>query len=126
LVRIEALRSKGMNTKGRVHLIEEILDSEQKRFTKINPKLIDTRSNLNTDVIADICLICGVDGTHFEDKRDLIDRLLVGRRNSIAHGQNEFIHYNEIDSFVADVLSLMEHFRSLVENKAQKKSYLIS
>jgi hypothetical protein len=67
---------------------------------------------------------CGVDGSHFQDKRIFIDRMILKRRNAIAHGQTEFIEESDIDDLIADALGLMDHFRSLLENKVYTKSYL--
>jgi RiboL-PSP-HEPN len=105
-------------------LINDILDGGAGRFAYVNPDLVDTRSNLSADVIKDICVICGVDGGHFEDKRIFIDRMILKRRNAIAHGRQEFIEESEIDGLIADALGLMDHFRSLLENKVYTKSYL--
>jgi hypothetical protein len=85
--------------------------------------LIDTRSNLNTDVIKEICLICAVDPSQFETKRVFIDQLVLKRRNAIAHGQQEFIRESEVDDLVAQILGLMQHFRKLIENKVYLKQY---
>jgi hypothetical protein len=75
-------------------------------------------------VVKDICLICAVDGVHFEEKRTLIDVILLKRRNAIAHGQQEFIAEADIDDLVESVLALMAHFRNLLENKAYMGTYL--
>jgi len=71
----------------------------------------------------DICMICGVDASHFEDHRPFIDLLVLKRRNAIAHGQQEFIHEDEIDDLVAKLLGLMGAFRNLIENKVYTKAY---
>jgi hypothetical protein len=81
------------------------------------------KSNLSTDVIKDICLICAVDPSHFEAKRVFIDQLILKRRNAIAHGQQEFIDATEVDNLVAESLALMQHFRTLLENKVYLKAY---
>jgi len=78
---------------------------------------------LKTDVVKEICLICSVDPAHFETKRTFIDQALLKRRNAIAHGQQEFIQEDEIDNLVAEVLALMQHFRTLLENKIYLKLY---
>lgn len=49
--------------------------------------------------------------------------MILKRRNAIAHGQQEFIEESDIDSLIADALGLMDHFRSLLENKVYTKSY---
>jgi hypothetical protein len=74
-------------------------------------------------VIKDICVICAIDSHHFEQNRAFVDLLLVKRRNAIAHGQQEFIHEDEIDGHVTNILSLMGHFRNLLENKIYLKTY---
>lgn len=123
LCRLDALCQSRTGIKDRCDLINEILDSSCRRFKYINQDLIDTRSNLNTDVVKDICRICGVDSAHFEDKRTFIDLLLLKRRNAIAHGQQENIRVDEINDFVDNVIAIMDAFRSLLENKVYTKAY---
>lgn len=123
LGRLDALHQSRQSVRERCKLVNDILDGGNGRFSYVNPGLVDTRSNLNTDVVSDICLICGVDSTHFESNRGFLDVLLLKRRNAIAHGQQEYIHAAEIDEFVAKVLTLMELFRTLLENKVYTKAY---
>ena len=123
LVRLDALHQSRVTLEARCKLINDILDGTGGRFGYLNPSLIDTKSNLNTDVIKDICIICAVDSSHFEAQRTLIDILVLKRRNAIAHGQQEYIHVDEIDDLVNNVLALMDHFRSLLENKIYLKQY---
>lgn len=123
LRRMDALHKSRHSLQDRCALVSDILDGTSKRFAYVHPSLIDTRSNLNTDAMVDLCTICGVDAKHFEEKRTFIDLKLLKRRNAIAHGQLEFIHIDEIDDLVSDVLGLMAAFRSLVENKVYTKAY---
>lgn len=124
LVRLDVMNKTRLSIEGRCKLVNDILDGTENRFGYINPDLIDTRSNLSADVIKDICMICGVDGAHFEEKRPFIDVIVLKRRNAIAHGQQEYINESDIDDLVADTLALMQHFRSLLENKVYTKTYL--
>lgn len=123
LGRLGALHEGRMGVKARCELVNDILDGTGGRFSRLNPDLIDTRSNLNTDVIKDICIICGVDSSSFDQDRTFIDLILLKRRNAIAHGQQEFIQVDEIDDLVANVLALMGVFRNLLENKVYTKAY---
>lgn len=123
LARLDTLNQGRVGLEARCKLVNDILDGTDERFAFVNPRLIDTRSNLNTDVIEDICIICAVDPSHFEAQRTFIDVLLLKRRNAIAHGQQEFIQLDEVDGLVASVLALMEHFRSLLENKVYTRAY---
>lgn len=90
LIRLDALTQSRISVKERCNLINEILDGGSSRFSYINPSLIDTKSNLNTDVISDLCTICGIDDKHFMSKKTFIDTILLKRRNAIAHGQQEY------------------------------------
>lgn len=123
LGRLDSLHRNRTSLKERCRLVNDILGGAEGRFSYINPDLIDTRSNLSTDVISDICLICGVESEHFENHRTFLDVQLLKRRNAIAHGQQEFIQRDEIDDLVANVLGLMEAFRNLLENKIYTKAY---
>jgi hypothetical protein len=123
LIRLDALHKTRVSIEERCKLMNDILDGATGRFGYVHPDLIDTKSNLSADTIKDICLICGVDGAHFEDKRPFIDVIVLKRRNAIAHGQQEYIGEPDIDDLVADTLALMEHFRSLLENKVYMKAY---
>jgi len=75
LVRLDALYQSRSNVEARCKLIDGGAD----RFAYVNPDLVDTRSDLSADVIKDICVICGVDGSHFQDKRIFIDRMILKR-----------------------------------------------
>lgn len=124
LTRLDALHQSRANLQMRSKIVNDILDGTNGTFNYVNPALIDTKSNLSTDVIQEICLICSVDPSHFETKRFFIDHLMLKRRNAIAHGQQEFIQEGEVDDLVADTLGLMHHFRTLLENKVYLKQYV--
>jgi hypothetical protein len=124
LIRLGTMNKTRLGIEGRCELVNDILDGTGARFGYIHPDLIDTKSNLNADAIKDICVICGVDGAHFEDRRPFIDVIVLKRRNAIAHGRQEYISEMDIDGLVADTLGLMQHFRSLLENKVYMKTYM--
>jgi hypothetical protein len=123
LVRLDAMHQSKIGLEARCKFVNDILDGTSGRFNYVHPSLVDTKSNLNTDVIKDICTVCAVDSSHFESQRTFIDVLVLKRRNAIAHGQQEFIQPDEIDDLVANVLALMVHFRGLLENKVYTKAY---
>lgn len=124
LVRIDGLHKGRTSLEARCKLINDIIDGTVGKFNYVNPSLIDTKSNLNTDTIKEICIICSLDYTYFESQRDFLDQLILKRRNAIAHGRIEFIAESEMDKLVADILALMGHFRTLIENKVYLKKYV--
>ena len=123
LIRLDALHQSRASLETRCKIVNDILDGTTGTFRYVNPSLIDTKSNLSTDVIKEICRICSVDPSHFETKRIFLDQIILKRRNAIAHGQPEFIQESEIDGLVAEILGLMQHFRTLLENKVYLKDY---
>ncbi len=123
LVRVDALSQGRVSLEARCKLINDILDGKGEPFSYLNPALIDIRSNLNTDVIREICIICGIESTCFEQNRTFLDVLVLKRRNAIAHGQQEYIQVGEIDDLVANILGLMSFFRNQLENKIYTKAY---
>ena len=124
LARIESFFKSKSSTEESCSFISSILESQDSRFAYISPQIIDTKSNLSTDVINDLCLVCGFESDFFEENRIFIDVKLLKKRNAIAHGQDEGVDVRDIDLFVEVTLSLMEHFRTLIENKVYTKSYL--
>lgn len=124
LARLEAYSKNKQGTVASCTFIDSILTSKSKRFSHINPSLIDTKSNLNTDVINDLCIICGFNSEYFESQRSFIDVVLLKKRNAIAHGQDDAINDDQVDDLVAQTISLMENFRTLIENKIYSKGYL--
>lgn len=124
LARLDAFFRSKSSTQESCGFIASILESENLRFAYINPDLIDTKSNLNTDVIKDLCLVCGFNSEFYESKRIFIDFSLLKRRNAIAHGQDEGLDLSDADEVIDETIALMAHFRTLIENKVYTKSYL--
>jgi hypothetical protein len=123
LVRLDGLHQSRSSLEARCKLVNDILDGTSGTFRYVHHTLIDTKSNLSTDVMKEICVICSVDSSYFETNRIFLDQLVLKRRNAIAHGQQEFIEENEIDDLVANILAGMHHFRTLLENKVYLKEY---
>ncbi len=124
LIRLDRMNKVRLGIEERCKFVNDILDGAGARFGSMQPDLIDTRSNLSADTVKEICLICGVDGIYFEDRRFFIDIIVLKRRNAIAHGRYEYISETDIDDLVAGTLTLMQHFSSLLENKVYMRTYL--
>ena len=124
LARLDALYRSRISVTERCQLISDVLDSSQERFSRISPSLIDTRSNLNSDVMKSLCQICAVDFSYFEAMTVFIDVILVKRRNSIAHGEETYIDSDELDDLIEVGVGLMRAFKDALQNKAYTKSYL--
>jgi len=123
LPRLAALYSSRGSVAERCALVDEILNSEGQFFGRVNEDLVNTKANLNSDVLADICLVCGVAPTIFADKSDFIDVLLLKRRNSIAHGEDTLVALDDLDKIANETIELMRMFGDALENQVVLQSY---
>lgn len=124
LARIASFVSSKPNIKSRIDFIEEVQTATTHRFSYINPNLISTGSNLKFEILRDICVVCDIDIRIFEAHETFIDVMLLKRRNSIAHGDEAVVGFDEIDELVDRTVTLMRAFKNELENKVYAKTYL--
>ena len=123
LPRLASLSKSKSSIEGRCLLVEEILNAKSTQFRSVNKELIDTKSNLNSDVLRDICIICGVDFLIFESDTSFIDAILLKRRNAIAHGEETFVGRDDVDMLAEKTVSLMRTFGDALDNRIQLGSF---
>ena len=99
----------------------EILDSRSDRDFK---DVIDARGNLNYEALANILVAVGVSEVPYVTKRVLINEKLLGRRNSVAHGDFLLMDGAEYSDLHTQVLGLIERLGTDLENAAFTHSYL--
>jgi hypothetical protein len=90
---------------------------EQLKFTQ----KIDTKSNLKSNVLSEICEMFSIDFSDFQSQVGDIDRL-VHVRNSIAHGENSIVPRMEnVEKYIEAVTKsmdvLIEEIRKFVEDE---------
>jgi hypothetical protein len=81
-------------------------------------------SNLSSKILKDIVCTLGLDYKHFETKEKLIDEQLLKSRNTIAHGSYLSIDADIYTQLHSEMMSLMEIFKTELENAACQKRYL--
>lgn len=123
LPRLAALSTSKTSISERCSLLNEILDSSDRRFSRANEDIINTKANLNFDVFADICLVCCVPVQPFEDKSTFIDAILLKRRNAIAHGEDTFVHIKDLDELTTETVAMMRAFGDSLDNQVTLSSY---
>ena len=79
---------------------------------------VATNGNLKMDTLREICCLLGLDDKDYLLKRQLIDQKLLKNRNRIAHGERIFLQLHDYSELQAEVIELLEHFRTDVENAA--------
>lgn len=85
--------------------------------------VVDTQSNLSSDVFKEILWCLGIDYSHFETKEKLIDHRLLERRNFIAHGEQNEIDIQDFLELHDSILEMMDLLRNLIENQAVSQQF---
>jgi hypothetical protein len=123
LPRLAALSTSRTSIGERCALVDEILNSSDRRFSRVNEDLINTKANLNFDVLTDICLVCCVPIQSFADKARFIDVILLKRRNAIAHGEDAFVALEDLDQLTNEIVAMMRAFGDALENHVYLRDY---
>lgn len=85
---------------------------------------VPTEANLSSKVLRNISLAVGVNYSVFETKAVLIDERLLGKRNSVAHGQFLDLDFSEFEDTFNEVSQLLELWRNQIQNACALKLYL--
>ncbi|WP_396586966.1 MAE_28990/MAE_18760 family HEPN-like nuclease [Bermanella sp. R86510] len=87
-------------------------------------KSIDTKSNLNSKVLKELCNMFGFDFEKFKDVTSDIDRI-VNFRNRIAHGENSILpHTDSIEKYISSVTEATDLIMQEIDRFLSNKSYL--
>lgn len=121
LPRLGAMGQKSIEERG--NIVDAILAGPSERFSKVNDDLINTKANLNSDVIADICRVCGLKPSLYAGNETFIDVILLKRRNSIAHGEETLIGVEELDAVTDATIGLMRTFSNELQAQAYRGAY---
>lgn len=105
-------------------LVEFVLSGLSERCIIPYDTAINTKSNLSSEVLKDLLNTIGLDYSLFRSKEKIIDEKLLKSRNEIAHGQYLLLTFDSYLNLHEEVLSLLETFKTELENAATLKSYL--
>ncbi|MFD1190792.1 MAE_28990/MAE_18760 family HEPN-like nuclease [Phenylobacterium conjunctum] len=123
LPRLASLANSKGSISERCDIVDEILSGPGNQFKRVNEDLVNTKSNLNYDVLKDICLVCGISLDAFEGRETFIDIVLLKRRNAIAHGEDTLIGLEDLDLVADGTVELMRAFGDALENHAYLGAY---
>jgi hypothetical protein len=79
---------------------------------------INTKSNLNSEVLRDVITSLGLNYASFETKEKLLDEQLLANRNRIAHGHHSLVSVDEYIDLHGEILGMMQDFYDQVENSS--------
>lgn len=100
-----------------------ILDNQTTRAKIPTKNVVQTQSNLSTKALKEIMWCLGLDYSLYESKEKLIDLMLVGRRNHVAHGEAIEVGNDDFVDMADEVLGLMNTFKNLLENACISELY---
>lgn len=123
LPRLAVLSTAKSSIAERCALIDEIINSSDRRFSRVNEDLVNTKANLNFEVFTDICLVCGVSKEQFADRSNFVDVILLKRRNGIAHGEETLVELGDLNEISNGTISLMRSFGDALENHVVMQTY---
>jgi len=122
LKKVSKLKIKDIREK--VETINFLINEFDKPSNILTKNIIRTRSNLKYEIFREILFVIDIDEEIFSSNASLINDL-VDARNHIAHGNYLRVEYHTYNSMHTDVMSLMETFKTEVENAAVNESYMI-
>lgn len=107
-------------------------DCNEKKF-KVNVNdCVDTKSNLNVEVMDELLSMLGIDTDYFSNNILHIDNRLLRYRNAIAHGErtdnnpNYFVSSEDFDDLYEKVNELTDSFESLILNHLETEGYKVA
>jgi hypothetical protein len=115
--------NKGKNIQECITLIDEILFETSKPCKILDKDVIDTKSNLKFYVLKDILNSLGLEESFFNGKENFLDKKLVEPRNDIAHGTYRDVSYEDYKIVYDNIIPLMEHYKTLIENSVVLSKY---
>ncbi|MBM7866178.1 hypothetical protein GTO89_05505 [Heliobacterium gestii] len=118
--------SAGLSKKNQVHteLIDLILNHSEQVVSYDPNEVIDTQSNLSSNVLRDIMHTVGIDfDSAWKKKAPLIDHQLLKSRNEIAHGELVSVDITLFEQLHRFVLESLEQYKTEIENAAALEKY---
>lgn len=84
---------------------------------------VNTESNLSSTVFENIAISIGVSTAPYAAYANLIDKVLLDRRNKIAHGEYLDIDAPAFEHLVEEVLMLLRMYKTDIENLASMQAF---
>ena len=114
----------GLNFERKKVVAELALNSMENpvRFAD-SERIINTKSNLNFDILMDISTHLCLDNNAFMPWKHHLNAL-VHLRNNIAHGSTpNGLNYNIFEKYASSLIDLMEEFEKIIVNALDKRNF---
>ena len=108
-----------------ITLVDTILDKMDTKINFNSKQIIDTESNLSSDVLKNIFATIGIPyDSILAGKELLIDGSLLKNRNGVAHGEYIQIDSDTYNQLHQLVVELIDHIKNVIESQARTQAYL--
>jgi hypothetical protein len=107
-----------------VKMVEFLLEELNKKASLSYDRVINTESNLKSEVFQNIAVSLGLDTAPYITKFNFIDIGLLKRRNSIAHGEYLELDVKDYIDINENVVTLLRMYKNDILNAVVRKTYL--
>ncbi len=118
-----ALLGESRQAKTNIEVLDFVMSEMDKPARMALSNAIRTESNLTSIVFRNIAASIDVSIAQYEPRFPLIDESLVGRRNSIAHGEYLGLEPAEFIQLADEVQMMMRWYKNDLQNAATLKKY---
>lgn len=117
--------TESVNQKYLNDVLDRILNCNTQKASFSENNVIKTNSNLTSSVLESILTIVGIETDLFELRHNLIDEILVKKRNEIVHGENIDYDLDTLFELKENVVEMLNGFKDRFENAASLKEYMV-
>lgn len=118
-----ALLGDSRQAKTNIEVLDFVMSEMDQPAKMALSNAIRTEANLTSNVFRNIATSIDVSITQYESRFPLIDESLVGRRNSIAHGEYLGLKPGEFIQLADDVQMMMRWYKTDLQNAATLGKY---
>lgn len=85
--------------------------------------IIKTYSNLTYEIFEEIAQKLNIDTSRFHLLKNLINELLLGKRNKIAHGERHDIRSDDFNDIYTKIIDALDGFKTEIMNSVSSTRY---
>lgn len=117
---------KRANRSALIPIIKRLETGKEDRIHIRTKDIVSTQSNLSSVVLEDICVNLGLDFKIYNDFISFFDKVLLAKRNGIAHG--EYIPFNErdIEEISQKTVICIDIFKWQIEDEVARDGYTVA
>lgn len=108
-----------------IQLIQKVLTDKSFKPVYHGEIMTDPNSNLNFKILEIIATNIGISISSLTIKKTKLDEIILGRRNKMAHGENDSIDKNYGVEVADASLELMNDFKTLLQNMIATEGYRV-